>query len=82
MQHEETITIRVINWPRFCQTTEFSLDREIFRSDDAIRTYLFNRFGEGELHRVDERTWEFTRSIPGPQWWWKLLAIILNKSYV
>lgn len=82
MKHEETITIRVVNWPRFCRTTEFAFDRELFADEKAITNYLLNRFGEGKLRRVDDRTWEYERDIPGPQWWWKLLAAVLNKSYV
>lgn len=82
MKHEETITIRVVNWPRFCRTTEFTFDRKLFADERAISHFLLKRFGDGELERVAGHTWEYKRSIPGPQWWWKLLSIILNKSYV
>jgi len=82
MKHEETITIRIVNWPRFCRTTEFSFDRKLFPHERAISQYLESRFGKGDLRRIDERTWEYERDIPGPSWWWKLLAAVLNKSYV
>jgi hypothetical protein len=82
MNHEETITIRVVNWPRFCRTTEFAFDRKLFAGERPISKYLAERFGNGELQKLNDHTWEYVRDIPGPQWWWKLLSLVLNKSYV
>lgn len=81
MQFERTITLRVVNWPRFCITTTFKLDGNLFRDESALWQFALDRFGDGRLRHVEDDVWEYEREIRGPRWFWRGLAFILNKSY-
>ncbi len=81
MHEERTLLLDVVNWPRFCQRTRIMLDADIVRDEEALRSYVQGRFGEGTLRKIGEECWEYERQLPGPSFIWRILSVVLNKSY-
>lgn len=81
MKHERDLILEVVNWPRFCQRAHYSINAELIPSEERLREHVRDRYGEGELRKIDENRWEYHRRMPGPATVWRILAAVLNKSY-
>jgi hypothetical protein len=81
MNQPDDFTIRVTNWPSVRRTTEVSLDRGICPDEDRLRAWCEDHYGRGALTAAGDGTWQYSRAVRGPAFFWDLFSFVLNKSY-
>ncbi len=78
---QRNVLLNVQDWPNIGRSSTLSLDPTLARTEADLVQYCRERFGEGRLSEVGEKSYEYRRSLSLPSGIRKLIAFLLNKSY-